>query len=336
MAPLSNNEEARLEKYLDDAMTAEEVRSFETELAQNPALREALDFERKLLELGVSAGEKMRSFCDTGNKDDKFSELIKEVRTDLEKINAVSDESKAQVPVENEGTIVSPIASLGHSTKVKNTLRRGLTAAAIVIGFSVVTLLFLLNRKDNEPISQGAVKINAKDSSNNTAPQSSFVKANTGETARAPRLTNAKRDSLFAAYFKPDITTAEAHEVFPEALAYYDAGQYADAAKAFNAEDTRSLSGGDTKRTQFYLHYYQSLNYLAAMNASKAVPGLQKALAEIPDHSFEAKVEWYLALARLKNNDDKGAFDLLNTVVEANAIEYSERAAKLRDEMGRE
>jgi tetratricopeptide (TPR) repeat protein len=331
MGTLSYDEDIRIIKYLNNDMTGEERFAFETEVEKNESLREALAFEKELLQLGQSAREKVNNYYsnDAESRNEEIEGLIKQARK--------ARENKISV-APGKPVIVKMIPVLKKTG-----------VAAALGGIIILSALYLLNTKkaarvvsDNKT-TDTLKELNRTDSSvqkiagpENTAKKSQ-QEVKTIDDRNKYGINNEKRDKIFADNFKPDVLPPDIPDLLQEPFAYYESAQYSNAIAAFKNIDPDFSTRGNTtdrKTALFYTRYYTSLSYLASMNASRAIPGLQKAIKESPDTFFAIKTKWYLALANLKTNNFKTAIEILKQLAADNrAGEYRNKSVRLRDEM---
>jgi tetratricopeptide (TPR) repeat protein len=331
MEPLPYDGDIRIIKYLSNDMTPEERSAFEIEIEKNTSLREALVFEKELLQLGQSAGEKVNNYYtnDEESRDEEVKTLIAEAGTTWEN----------QLPAApGKPVIVKRIPIL----KIPG-------VAAALGGIIILTALYLFTTKKDtstvrdDKMTDTLTELNKSDSSfQKIAAPENIAKENQQEVKAADdknkhHLLNNKRNKLFADNFKPDALPPDIPDLLQEPFAYYKSAQYDNAIAAFKNIDPGFSTRGDAtdkKKALFYIDYYKSLSYLANNNASKAIPGLQKAIKESPDKSYTIKAKWYLALSNLKTDNFKTAIDILSQLAaDDRAGEYKNKSVKVRDEM---
>lgn len=344
MEQMPDEEIIRIIRYLDNKMTPEEGLAFEAEVAEKPALRDALEFEKSLLQWGQGIGKKTKDFFHaTGSRDKQIADMIKSAEAAWEMENPDSIGLKDEMPDDNSTSSIDNGQYGTHFNKVKRMgVWKKLAIAASVAGLIYLSYtLYLRNTGNttqvisNNKKTDSTTKANTADSSSIKMPIENIAKNEEDKTEH--NLNQKNGDALFAAHFKPDALPASKPAALEESFDYYEAAQYNDALNAFNSVDPNSTTRGDSadkKKIEFYISYYKSLSYLANNNASKAIAELQKAMKGSPDKSSTVKAQWYLALAYLKTGRYKVAEQLLNQLAENNrAGEYRHKAIALKEEM---
>ena len=123
---------------------------------------------------------------------------------------------------------------------------------------------------------------------------------------------------LFKQYFKKDALPEQYPLFLAEALMDYESGNYTTLQKLNlnNLPQTRSAGETDRKENILQLgHYYKGLAFLQAGNTRDAFTNLHWVLNNQPDKPLQAKAQWYLALAYLKENNSKKAAGLCRQIV---------------------
>lgn len=322
----SNDRDYRILNYLTGGMTPNERYEFEAELEKDASLRNALSFEKKLMQWGKSAGEKI-----TGHYSSQAAPIDSEIEAMIKKAREKSEKEYPIVP------------DRPAPSRPLKRISRWVVAAALA-GIVLVSALYFFNTKNRVQVAgkQATAGTAKKDSiqqktkaeqriAKENKPPEKTVKDKTGEGIAT------KRDKLFKANFTPDAVPLEVPDLLQEPMIYYGAAQYNDAISAFAKVDQHDLTRGahtDKKLALFYTRYYTSLSYLAAGNALKAVSGFEHAIAQNPDQPLAVKAKWYLALAHLKIGHLKMSEKYLGELADdEQAGEYRTSAIKLKAEI---
>jgi hypothetical protein len=151
-------------------------------------------------------------------------------------------------------------------------------------------------------------------------------------------------EQLVAKNFKLDAPPKHTEGVLAEAFNGYKDGDYKSASREYEdainmIEELDTRSADDEKEAEerklllFYAHYYNGLSNFAQGNTAKAIAELKK-IKQSPDKFWQNKVQWYLALAYIKEGKIKEAQTLLNQVADSrHSGGYKQKALSLLDEI---
>lgn len=210
---------------------------------------------------------------------------------------------------------------------------KSLAIAAAILGIIALSITWYLNKdaalvavNGNKADSLKNKNIPDTISSPQSKPSNPIVKVekpatNAVRNKRKYSVDNAKRETLFAANFRPDIVPEDKPATLEDAFVHYESGDYKGAIAAINGNADlvfRDDDDQDKDKTTFYAHYYIAQSYLADNNPAKAIPALEKAIAESPDEVLKTKTQWYLALAYLKTGSLKRSEKLLRQIAKGN------------------
>lgn len=126
---------------------------------------------------------------------------------------------------------------------------------------------------------------------------------------------------LFKQYFKKDALPEQYPIFLAQALTDYESGNYTTLQRLNLNElpQTRGINGTDSKENILkWGHYYKGLAYLQTNHPHEAMENLEWLLNNHPDKALKAKTQWYLALAYLKENDEKKAAGLCKSIIDDN------------------
>lgn len=343
---LSNDDDDRISRYLDNEMTQEERAAFEKELANNEILRNAYTFEKKLQNVGRSAANKIEEYFITEKKsvDDDIIRMIGSARQGWEKENAtdtryLSGTDSRSKPESRH----SPESAVSIHFQMWKTV---VAAASVIIIISISVIWFSAESNKNEVVIN-----NGRDTlKNKNIPDTSLIhrespNKNLAEKNDNPKIISPgkyqsdkiKRTTLYAKNFRPDNIPDEAGVQLQEPLQEYKAGNYENAIAALDEVNPELTSRGslyEKKLLIFHTHYYKALSYMATNACERAIPELEKAVLNSPDILSKSKANWYLALAHLNVGDVEKADSLLNTIsADGKAGEYKNRALALKKQI---
>lgn len=150
----------------------------------------------------------------------------------------------------------------------------------------------------------------------------------TQKTASAPEIAvtapveNSSGDIdlalLFKQYFKKDALPEQYPLFLAEALMDYESGKYTTLQKLNlnNLPRTRGTGETDSKENILQLgHYYKGLAFLQTGNTRDAITNLHWVLNNQPGKALQAKAQWYLALAYVKEGNMEKAAELCRSIV---------------------
>lgn len=344
----------RIEDYLNGNMNSEERTLFEADLTQDKDLAEAFVLYR-------SIEENMRS------THQEFSDE-NSLRQTLEELGAVYFAAPDSAPnIQTNEVLLSPVLKADNANDEDNgdgIIKRKerastlpiwikVAVAASVIGILALGIVWFLPQKSTE-LKTSKANTNIPTNQVTTANKSqspvagttldstafpSSVAAVTEQNKGAQKdslnvLPKAKRETLFARYFKPDAPPEQHDEFLNDAVSFYRKEEYAKAAAEFDPVASTSTTRGETPDDAtiiFQARYYQALSYLALGNATKAITILKKASTD--NHLLRIKVQWYLALAYLKNNQVNEARHLLTRLAQRESRQYRQKAENLLKEL---
>ena len=335
----------KIDRYLNRELSPEEQQLFESELETNEELASAFILY-KTIEAEMSGIQ-------------QHSAQEAALKKSLQQLNASYFKHR-----ENEGSGIvasgedhftgaidrQPVQDAGGNVRRIN-MRKGWMAAAVTIGIIITSATWYLKSTYYKP--QVVVKDEKTDS---RMPGSKPDTARWNEKIRSDNLTKRNKDKtkdvenkenielngtkravLFAKNFKPDTAPENKEGPLEDAFDYYQSKDYKNAITAFESADLRVVLRGqetDRKTLSFYAHYYKAQSYIAESNAVKAIPELQKAVAQSPSVSLQLSARWYLALAYLKAGDIKNTEKLLRQIsASRQKTAYKSKADALLNEL---
>ncbi len=360
---LTDEQYNQVAKFVDGELVEAEHSAFESMLPENETLREEVELYEQIRSLGSSIAQKLgsESLSSPEGKSGGANEgmlLIKQARGYWE--NEQEDNLKRKHGIAIIGEDKNKTERPGSGRRI-NVWMKLAVAAALTGIISIVVTWYLGKTIDNPKVAvyKQADSANARrnaraDTSMNLPHDKTSAPINDlSPEAIADREENkiqkqrednrqafdipvnqVKAITLFAQYFKPDAVPSLTEGPLESAFDYYEKHKYNEAVTAFNNVDlgpaTRDLDNSE-QRLLFYIHYYKALSHLASNGKpSNAIAELKKAISYTPNKAWQTKVEWYLALAYLKNNEVNNARKWLIKVAKKNApVDYRQKAMQL-------
>ncbi|MBX2925682.1 MAG: tetratricopeptide repeat protein [Chitinophagaceae bacterium] len=264
--------------------------------------------------------QKIIRFLDADMEQDEMDAFEKELashpemRKQLDFEQSLRDEFMLQGIDHLPGTVAAneslPVsATPGKITRMQKWIAIG---AAVVTAVTLLTIFW--QKPGKNPDVADRKHLDAIDTAQKTA--------NSPETAVTALTENSSGDIdlalLFKQYFKKDALPENYPLYLAEAFTDYEAGNYTTLQK-LNLNDlpqTRGVSETDSKENILQLgHYYKGLAFLQTGNTRDAITNLYWVLNNQPGKALQAKAQWYLALAYLKENNSEKATELCRSIV---------------------
>lgn len=342
---MANVDFERIGNYLNENMSGEERLRFESDLVQNKDLAEAFA-------LYSSIENTMRSTHGKLSGEDALRQTLK----DLGAMYFTSPVS-AMRPDEINETQPSSLKNMKTFSQEEDDVKsrsrvwqfwQRVAVAVGIIGIVTVSIVWFSRQQKNSDLNTVENKTNnpaiaspekQKTDSDGTRPDTAASHPNASTMAQenntaqrdSGMLSKRKSDALFAGFFKPDIAPEQHDEFLNDAFNAYEKNNYTKAIAEFEDVASTPLTRGETPDetlTIFQAQYYQALSYLALGNAKKAIAELKR--TNSGDRFLQAKVQWYLALAYLKNSQVKEAYQLFSSLVQnKDAKQYQQKAANV-------
>ena len=306
----------KTEQYVSGEMSPEERSRFESEMSVNGELLSYVNLYKNIETV-------MRN-------QEKYDENEAALKGSLKNLNTLYfNDQKDDAGIKK----ISGYKEKEAISQPKNNRRtktwKVLLIAAVTIGIISVSIFWYLDSaKENKQVAgsakkadTGAATIKQDTVYRQTDTASGIAKidadTNASRNIQLGAVSREKQEALFAGNFKPDTIPEITEGPLEDAFALYRENEYAEAAEEFANSDLNKITRGlqaDPKLTSFYADYYAGISYLAIKEPTKAIVELNKALSKAPGESYKVKVQWYLALAYLKDGDLENAKELLNNI----------------------
>ncbi len=328
----------KIEDYLNGKMSREERILFESEMASNEELYAAFKLYQTI-ETEMSDQEKhslqeaeLKSSLE--NLNDRYFKLAKVIPVEeLDKVRRINPWKIIAIAASIIGLVF--LGTIWYIQRIKDSPEIAVDQSRIDTTISPSGQDTI---KKNIPLEvpENEVKTPNKKLDSRQEP----VRAKSGKDAgkdNKKSVDAVKLEALFADNFEPDTVPARKAGPLQNAFHHYETGEYNDAIAAMEKANLDVVARGskaDKKLATFYMYYYKGLSYLAAGQATKAIPVLEVALADSPDASYKAKAQWYLSLAYLKvGKSDKSGMMLNLLARNQEAGIYQNKAIKLRNKL---
>ena len=294
--------------YFGGNMAKEEIHLFETETAANPQLQNLMELWKQ-----TETDASFYAQHEAGAND--FIYTHKKLKP------VFIEEQRNSSPfflAETNEEIINPVSPIR-----KFRILPWLAAAAVITGIMFfASKIFSPDAINKNGIAKEQAQHKNNDSINDISP-SAINKpveqplANTNNTIQEKKEINTAK--LYAQNFVPDVAPEDQHGPMDDAFFYYEMKEYKKSIEAIENIPNKPLTRGSnyvSPQDSFYINYYKGLNYLCLGNAKAAIPALQQSILQKPFGEWLAKVQWYLALAYVKENKIEDAKKELNAITQ--------------------
>jgi tetratricopeptide (TPR) repeat protein len=308
------NKEEWFEKataYFNDAMTAEEIKLFETETAASEELSQ-------LMQLWKTTDAEAAIYERYKEQAAAFIATHKKLQHDFVDEQTVYKFSTT----ENE--------TIKNVRKIKFSVWQLIAVAALIIGIILGIELFISSPKKEASVARkNTPRSNVDTASNNS--RNIPANKNTANATDTPKQNQAA--ILYAQAFTPDKIPENPNGALDDAFFYYASGQYKNAVAAIDGARAKTATRGNntfSPLTDFYATYYKALSQMSLGNTAAAIPLLQQALQQSPADILSIKAQWYLSLAYLKEEKISAAAETLQLLKNDPAAgAYKSKAEKI-------
>jgi len=299
MEQSSYDDEILLFRYLDNDMTPEERTKFEASLKKSKTLREELEFERRLHQLGKSVNAGIEKYENEKKIEDKeFNAIIERAKENCKSYESGSLKTKGILLHQGHGMEETGNNETyrAEEDKVKRMFSyKWVAAAAVIVFVSFVTLWYFQNPNQDQTIANkneinSSSKLASKNQDNKVIERKALPTNPDPNTGTSPAQSNNSRSTAILSDSNPAKTLKKRPLVLRPALA------------------TASNSG--RKKSQPNLSFQERLiaKHFAPDNLPSTVPDfLEDASADYKDNKYEKAIKGYKeVIAEIKDVENSG------------------------------
>lgn len=223
---------------------------------------------------------------------------------------------------------------LSVNTKQKNGLRiwPWLAAAAAITG---IIFLGKMIFSSSSPKSNEIVL--SRQDSTTQMPDDKRETTNDKRETPNPKPQTINTATLYAQAFTADDAPEDQNGLLDDAFFYYAMKEYKKAINAIDSISYKPLTRSNEAMSpfdEFNAAYYKALSNMCLGNTKAAIPLLQQAIRKMIPEEDSTKVQWYLALAFLKENKTNEAIKTLQQITGSKIqSSYKKKAASLLREI---
>ncbi len=287
----------RINSYLNDLLSPEEEVAFMKELNESDELQREFDFELILRE-------------------------------------SLNPTLTIEQPEHDTHDVVPTAGSVAKLTGFWPLYKKIISVAAVFILLASSLILYLTN-KQNRPIAINKYPVERKltlpKKDSGTIREPLRQDNNTGQIVIADNLSSAQAFKKYYSRYKG--TEQDPVEVSRYFTAYYYDKNYNEVINATGSD--YQTKGATDSLSAVYVQFYKSLSWIETEKPAKGAEALKNLLKQTDtSQNIYHFIQWYLAMAYLKNNDITAAKNVLQTItIHKNASPYKSKAGQLLKEL---